>query len=61
MSEVELLAEPSCLGTAGIDVEARTEFGGARLCVQVTADSEKFVMHVFFFFDAHITRLDSIT
>ena len=37
MSGAELIAEPGSLGTAGIDVEARTEtcIGGAILCVSV--------------------------
>ena len=39
MSGAELLAEPSCLGTAGIDVETRTETGGAILCVSVLVKS----------------------
>ena len=40
MSGAELLVEPSCLGTAGIDVEARTDIGGAISCVFVVAISE---------------------
>lgn len=41
MSWVELLpAEPlaSCLGTAGIDVEARTEIGRAILCFRISGN-----------------------
>ena len=38
-AEVLALAEPSCLGTAGIDVEARTEIGVV-LCVVVVVISD---------------------
>ena len=40
MSGAELLEEPSCLGTAGIDVDTRTEFGRDILCASVLVTSE---------------------
>lgn len=40
MSGAELPAEPSCLGTVGIDPETRTEFGGDILCACVLATSD---------------------
>jgi hypothetical protein len=40
MSGAELLAEPSCLGKAGIDVATLTEICGAILCVSVPVISE---------------------
>ena len=36
VSGAELLAEPSCLGTAGINVEARTEIGRSVLVVVIS-------------------------
>lgn len=40
MTGAELLAESSCSGTAGINVEACTEIGGAILCVLVVVISD---------------------
>ena len=40
MSGAELLAEPSCSGTAGINAKARAEIGGAFLRVLVVVISD---------------------